>query len=188
MKTDTEVFMQSHDSVSFDRKCSHYRFPAFVYLTIISPGFCWACPRAFSPSLMTSEAELHHISSGLLLCLSLTQISRHCSLCRSCLVVTTFPKATLSRRFPLKSACQRPATPSHFDRVNPQRLFIAHRSIRSFMESNFSDGEAKCSNFAARKKKEKRSATSNVFSSSFKLWWKRWKCSVYQSNRYSHSS
>lgn len=73
-----------------------------------------------------------------------------------------------------------------FITVNPQRLFIAQRSILSFMESNFSDREAKCSNFAARKKK-KRSATSNVFFS-FKSLWKSWEHSVYQSYRYSHSS
>lgn len=102
---------------------------------------------------MTSGAELHHVSSGLLLCLSLTQISRHCSLCRSRLVVAAFPQATLSRRFSLKSACQRPATPPDFHHVNPQRLFIARRSILSFMESNFSDVEAKCSNFARGRKK-----------------------------------
>lgn len=73
-----------------------------------------------------------------------------------------------------------------FITVNPQRLFIAQRSIWSFMESNFSDREAKCSNFAARKKKNDLPHQTGFFS--FKSLWKSWERSVYQSNRYSHSS
>lgn len=146
------LWTQSKEEIQINWKCSDHGFPALHIYDIcvcVYPEFISVC----SPTLMTSEAELHHISLGLLLCLSLIQISRHCSLCGCCLVVAVFPRAKLSGRFPLKSACQRPATPSDFHHVNPRQLFIAQRSISSFRESNFSDGEAKCSNFATRKKK-----------------------------------